>query len=461
METLLMSAEERKRMVILTDVKSGRISLAQGARDLGICYRQAKRIWQRFQKEGAAGLVHRRRGKPSLRRKPAKVREQVLARYRQRYPDFGPTLAAEKLGLEGLPIDHETLRRWLLSDGQWTVRRRGRRHRAWRERRERFGEMVQLDGSHHDWFEGRRAKAVLMVMVDDATNRTVARFAEEETTEAAYEALAQWVKAHGIPASLYVDRDSIYRCERRATVAEEIAQAEPQTQFGRAMGQLGVELILANSPQAKGRVERRNGLLQDRLVKEMRLAGISDLEAANRFLEEKYLAKLNEQFTVGARSEADAHRPAPKDWAEALSWEEERVVNKDWTVACEGRWYQIGAEHENLSLVNRKVTVRRLRCGSRQLLYEGRRLSWKELPERPKRAKEPRRVGRTEAVKVAAGHPWRKDRMGVGREFWKQEKARGAVVRRRNRQAAAASGLTSLRSSDLQRRRPGGTDKKH
>src|SRR5262249_4563486 len=160
---------------------------------------------------------------------------------------------------------------WLMQAGVWQVRRKRQQHRAWRERKECFGQMVQLDGSHHDWFEGRRAKAVLMVMVDDATNVTFAGFYEEETTHAAYEVFAGWVRAHGLPGSLYVDRDSIYRCERVATVAEQIANQEPQTQFGRAMEQLGVELILANSPQAKGRVERRNGLLQDRLVKALRL----------------------------------------------------------------------------------------------------------------------------------------------------------------------------------------------
>ncbi len=159
--------------------------------------------------------------------------------------------------------------------------------------------MVQLDGSHHDWFEGRRAKCVLMVMVDDATNRIRARFFEEETTRASYDVLEGWVRQHGLPGSLYVDRDSIYRCEGQASVAEQLAGKAPQTQFGRAMEQLGVELILANSPQAKGRVERMNGVLQDRLVKALRLAGISDLESANRFLDETYLAGVQPAVWAG------------------------------------------------------------------------------------------------------------------------------------------------------------------
>jgi molybdenum-dependent DNA-binding transcriptional regulator ModE len=266
MELLLMSGKERKRMVVLAEVKQGKMSVAAAGRTLGVCYRQAKRIWHRFKQAGDSGLVHRSRGEPGPRRKAAKLRSQVLVRYEERYPDFGPTLAAEKLHAEGLVVDHETLRRWLVAKGLWRSGRKRQQHRSWRERRECFGQMVQLDGSHHDWFEGRREKAVLMVMVDDATNRTGTRFSEAETTRASYEVFAVWVRKNGVPGSLYVDRDSIYRCERLATAGEQIAGQEPRTQFGRAMEQLGVELILAHSPQAKGRVERRNGLLQDQLV---------------------------------------------------------------------------------------------------------------------------------------------------------------------------------------------------
>jgi molybdenum-dependent DNA-binding transcriptional regulator ModE len=447
MEILLMSGKERKRLMVLAEVKQGKLSVAAAGRTLGICYRQAKRIWHRFKKAGDAGLVHRSRGKPGPRRKAAKLRVQVLARYLERYPDFGPTLAAEKLNKEGLAVDHETLRRWLVAQGLWCSGRKRQQHRAWRERRECFGQMVQLDGSHHDWFEGRRDKAVLMVMVDDATNRTGARFSEEETTRASYEVFDVWVRKNGVPGSLYVDRDSIYRCERVATVAEQIAGQEPRTQFGRAMEQLGVEVIMAHSPQAKGRVERRNGLLQDRLVKELRLEGISDLATANEFLDKTFLPALNKQFTLAARSSVDAHRQGSWNLREVLSWEETRVVGKDWTVAWEGRWFQIDAEHERLSLAGRKVMVRQLRCGTVQLLYDGVKLRWKELPARPLRvAAPPRRMGRIKLVKPGRDHPWRRDGVGPGKEFWRSEKARGATVKRARRQAVAASGKPSLRS---------------
>jgi hypothetical protein len=280
--------------------------------------------------------------------------------------------------------------------------------------------MVQLDGSHHDWFEGRRDKAVLMVMVDDATNRTEARFCEAETTRASFDVFERWSEHYGVPLSLYVDRDSIYRCERLPTVAEQLAGQEPQTQFGRAMEQLGVELILAQSPQAKGRVERRNGLLQDRLVKELRLRGISDLASANKFLEQEFLPALNRRFTVAPASAADVHRKAPGNLAETLSWEEQRVVQRDWTVAWEGRWYQIERSEEARNLVGRKITVRRLRDGRTQLLSGGEKLRWRELPARPQRPKAPpRRVGRTHLVKPAPEHPWRRFGMATGKRYWR------------------------------------------
>ena len=333
---LIMSQKERTRLGVMRQMKAKQLSLVAAAQLMGVSYRQAKRVWRRYQDQGDEGLVHLGRGRVSNRSTDAKTRERVLARYQERYPDFGPTLAAEHLSGEGLKVDHETLRRWLLTKGLWTVKRRRQKPRQWRERKACFGELVQMDGSDHDWFEGRRARAVLMVMIDDATNRTYARFAEQETTRAAYDTFEGYVRRYRVPRALYVDRDSIYRTEREPNVAEQLAAEEPLTQFGRAMKQLGVKIHLAYSPQAKGRVERRNGLLQDRLVKELRLAGISDLEQANRFLEEKFLPELNRRFWVKPAQEADAHGAVPRDLAQILSWEEERVPLHNWTVAWQG-----------------------------------------------------------------------------------------------------------------------------
>jgi len=416
-ETLTMSRKERDRMKIMVGVKAKELSQVQAAELMGLGYRQAKRLWRRYQDQGDAGLVHRLRGKPGMRCKPAALRTEVLKLCAQeRYADFGPTLLAEELQKKGIVVDHDTVRRWLLASGKRTVRRRRQQHRQWRERRPCFGAMVQLDGSHHDWFEGRRAKCVLMVMVDDATNRLRARFSEEETTRASYDVLEAWVRQNGLPGSLYVDRDSIYRCEGQASVAEQLAGQERQTQFGRAMAQLGVELILANSPQAKGRVERMNGVLQDRLVKALRLAGISDVEEANQFLQTTFLGEFNRHFERAAASPMDAHRGIPRNLDEVLSWEEHRVVQRDWTVGCEAKWYQLDRQHEALSLAGRKVVVRKLRDGRVQLVYRAKKLQWKELPSRPARVHKSQAASQVRTIKPpAAQHPWRRPLLRGGR----------------------------------------------
>jgi len=443
-----MSRKERERLTIMAGIKQEELTLVQACELMGVCYRQSKRIWRRYQDDGDAGLVHRLRGKPSARRKPPELRAQALARYgEERYADFGPTLMAEQLAKEKLVVDHETLRRWRLAEGTHVVRRRKQQHRQWRERKPSFGAMVQLDGSHHDWFEGRGPKCVLMVMVDDATNALHARFFEEETTQASYDALEGWVRKYGLPASLYVDRDSIYRCEGVASIAEQLAGKAPQTQFGRAMEQLGVALILANSPQAKGRVERMNGTLQDRLVKEMRLEGVNDMASANRFLDGKYLRTFNRQFAREAASPVDVHRAGPRNLNEVLSWEAERVVTGDWTVACAGKRYQLDRQHEALSLVRRKVIVRTLRDGREQLVYRGKELKWRFVPAGAVRKLRPVKklmAAKMKTAKVpAASHPWRRDGGGLGRPFWNGMRAKGRAVRL----AVRDSGRPSLRSS--------------
>ena len=457
-----MSRKERARMTIMVGVQEQELTLVQAAALMGVCYRQSKRIWQRYQAGGDAGLVHQLRGRPSARRKPPALRAQALALYAQeRYADFGPTLMAEQLRKEKLVVDHETLRRWRLAEGQHTARRRKQQHRQWRERKPSFGAMVQLDGSHHDWFEGRGPRCVLMVMVDDATNRMRARFFPEETTRASYDVLEGWVRKHGLPASLYVDRDSIYRCEGEPSIAEQLAGRAPQTQFGRAMEALGVELILAHSPQAKGRVERMNGTLQDRLVKELRLAGINDLESANRFLDGQYLRRFHRQFGRAAASPAEVHRAVPRNLNEVLSWEEERVVQGDWTVACAGQRYQLDRQHEALSLVRRKVRGRTLRNGRVQLVHRGQQLKWRSLPAGAVRTAGPGPAKRTKPrqTKVAqapsANHPWRRLGVAAGRTYWNGIQAEGRRARAA-RLGGRDSGRPSLRSALPASRPPAG-----
>lgn len=297
MSVLRMSKKERRRLEVFGRVKRRELTLKKAAELIGLSYRQILRSYERFLKKGDAGVVHRLRGRRSNHQPLAGMRKRVLALYAKKYSDHGPTLAAELLAEEdGLVVSVSALRRWLLEAGLWKARRRGATHRRWRERRSCLGEMVQMDGSLHDWFEGRRGKATLMVMIDDATNRMYARFFEEETTAAVMETFRRYVLRQGLPRSVYVDRDSIYETTRDATTDENLRESGPLTQFGRALKELDVQLILAHSPQAKGRVERRHGVLQDRLVKALRRRGISSLEAANDFLEKSFLEPFNERF---------------------------------------------------------------------------------------------------------------------------------------------------------------------
>lgn len=441
-EHLTMSRKERTRLGVMQQVKAKEMTLVAAAQVLRLSYRQTKRVWARYEDQGDKGLVHRGRGRPGNRGKAKEFRQRVLARYERRYEGFGPTLACEHLSQEGLQVDHETLRRWLLESGSWTVQRRRQKHRQWRERKPCVGQLVQMDGSEHDWFEGRGERAVLMVMIDDASNRTFARFAEAESTRAAYDAFEGYVRKYGLPQGLYVDRDSIYKTTREPSVTEQLAGEQPLTQFGRAMKELQVDLSLAYSPQAKGRVERRNGLFQDRLVKEMRLAGISDLAKANAFLEEQFLPELNRRFCVAPAQSADVHRPVPRHLNEVLSWEESRVVQRDWTVSWQGRYFQIHQRHEALWLVRKKVIVRELRDGTVQVVCNAQKLQVTELPQRPTpvaKPKTPKPLGQPIQAVPSRNHPWRNFGTAVGKEFWRGEKARARAARQASRGLRSAS----------------------
>lgn len=412
MEKIEMSTRERRRMTLMTRIEEGLLKLSLAAEMMHVTYRQAKRIWRRYREEGDAGLVRRGRGRSSNRKRPDSERKRAVALYDKQYSGFGPLLASEHLATDhGIVVDHETLRRWLLSAGLWESRRRRESHRSARERRPCRGDLVQIDGSEHDWFEGRGPRAVMMVMIDDATNRTLARFYTGEDTAAAYDIFERYVSQYGLPVALYPDRDSIYVCTRETCLEEELANRGPETQFARAMRELGVELIPAYSPQAKGRVERRHGLFQDRLVKEMRLLGIRTIEAANAFLDGSFLALVNERYTVKPSDPANGHqsRPSEATLALVLSWQEPRSVAKDWTLRWRNRRLQIDARHAALSLPGRRVIVVERRDGTMVLLYNKRLLTFRNAPAPTttlprllvsKTPRGPRRI-------PAQDHPWR------------------------------------------------------
>lgn len=416
MSKLRLNAKERLRLDVLSKVQKGGVSLSKAAELLGVSYRQVLRIWQRYLSEGGLGLQHGLRDRASNHQIDAGRRERVLKLYQAKYGDFGPTLAVEYLRkVDGEHLSKETLRAWLVRAGLWQARRQGSPHRAWRERRAHWGELVQMDGSEHDWFEGRRGRASLMVMIDDATNWTHAKFFESETTAAAMTVFGEYVGYYGLPRALYVDRASIYETTRDSTVDEALRDAAPLTQFGRAMKELEVGLILAHSPQAKGRVERRHGVFQDRFVKALRLQKISTLDAGNQYLDEKFLDELNEQFHVEARSKTDLHRSVPRGvkLEHVLSYQEHRLVQNDWTVSWCNRTFQIHETHQKLTLARKKILVSELLDGQIRLTHQGRNLVWRELPGRPTATpKTPRKEIPKAPYKPAETHPWRRPFLG-------------------------------------------------
>lgn len=418
---LVMSRKERERLKICARVKRKELNLKEAAELAGLCYRQCRRVYQRQQAEGDRGLVHRSRGRPSNRGCKAEFKAAVLARYQARYPDFGPTLAAEKLVADGFAVNHETLRRWLLQAGLWQKRRKRAGHRSWRERRAHFGELVQLDGSHHEWFEKRAERCCLMKFIDDASSRRMARLSEEETIFSAMELLWRWIDRYGIPLALYADKKNVYVVDEKTRERAAESGEEVLTQFGRACKKLGIEIITAHSPQAKGRVERSHGTYQDRLVKELRLAGINTIAAANELLESGYDEALSERFAVSPRSTADYHRPAKGyDLAAIFCIEEQRTVAADWIVRFENQFFQLQPPRKNLP-GRGKVLVQRYLNGSLHFRYEDKELTYTVLPERPQRPPKQKKrkqlqTGTTimEKYVPATHHPWRGFRFGKG-----------------------------------------------
>lgn len=415
-----MSGRELARVEVLSRVKAGTLSLASAATLMGVSYRQAKRLVRRYQAEGAKGLKHRSAGGASNRARPAKERERVLALVREKYSGsvavrFGPTLAAEHLASEdGVTVHHDTLRRWMLAAGLWRRARKRSPHRARRERKAHFGELVQLDGSFHLWYEGRAPGGCLMNLVDDATGRTLARLGDQETIWTAVAVLRRWIEVYGVPLALYTDWKNVY--VREPNAEERATGAVPLTQFGRMCAALGIQVIAASSPQAKGRVERNHGTHQDRLVKKLRRLGIADAAAANTFLETTYLPEHNARFAQPPASAEDFHRRPPSQGTldRAFQLEETRVLSNDWVIRYATRYLQV-ARQSHQAPARSTVVVREAATGAIEIRYRGRLLRWSEIGAPPPKAAAAPAVRRprqrvpspTPSPRPqAADHPW-------------------------------------------------------
>ena len=408
-ETLRMSGKERSWLVELRQVLDGKEALKDAQAKLGGSYRNAKRKLKRFREEGDSGLVHRGRGRPSNRAKPDGMKASALGYYRDHLMGWGPTLAAEKLGERGQYVDHETLRRWLKAEGLWDRARKGRAHRRWREPKEHFGELVQLDGSQHDWF-GTGEMCCLMNLVDDATGRSFALFFPHEATGAAMRVLMGWIGRYGIPCALYTDHHTIYVTGREPTREEVEKGLPPLTVFGKACHKLGIRVIPASSPQAKGRVERKHGVYQDRLVKELALRGIKTIEEANAFLVSGYLAELNKKFEKAPSSPVDYHRVVrgDQDLEAVFAFEGTRKVANDWTVRYHSQIYQITGPSRLLPPAKGTVLVQERLDGGLRLYYRGREVRFNPISARPVpvASPPPRARARTRWT-PPPDHPWR------------------------------------------------------
>jgi transposase len=408
-DILQMTGSDRKRLSVVSRCANKEIRQKNAAAILGISARQVKRLVRRYRLEGDRGIIHQMRGKRSHNSTADDMKNKILSLYCRMYEGFGPMFAAEKLREEhGIKIHGETLRLWLKANGIAYPSRRARPHRSWRKRKSCLGEMVQMDGSHHDWLEGRGEWLVLMAYIDDATNQVFARFYETEENFSALDSFRRYIQKHGLPCSLYLDRHVVYKAHQRPLeISEQLdGMDEPLSNFQRAAKELGVELIHAYSPQAKGRIERLFKTLQDRLVKELRLKNISTKKEANAFLQ-RYLIQFNRQFRMTAENATDLHRKltVDVDIRRILCVKELRNVKNDFTVSFRGRLYQI------LDRIKSKtVTVEIWLDSSTHFASEGKELRVKELPVPVREIVES--AGKSHPgisyQKPPKDHPWRK-----------------------------------------------------
>jgi transposase len=377
------NGQEKIRGKVMEMVRRKLKTLKAASLELGVSYSQAKRIYRRYQSGGDEALVHGNKGKVSNNKTDEKNIAKAVKLFREKYNDFGPTLAQETiLERDGLDISVSTLRRALVAAGLWKQKKKSNEYRSRRTPRACFGELVQFDGSHHDWFEGRRVPCCLITLIDDATKTRLSQVFDEETMFGAMIVLEMWIKRYGIPESLYCDKKNAFVLTRDPTDAEILAgNLKPKSHFGKACDRLGVEVIAAHSPQAKGRVERNHGVDQDRLIKALRLEGISTIEGANKFLLETYLPKMNAKFSRPARNNDDAHVNLGKiKLDDILCMEFERSISKDFIVRFKTRLFQILETNKPLPRTEDKVIVRIRLDNSVHIIWRDKPIQVKEIP---------------------------------------------------------------------------------
>jgi transposase len=405
-ERLNMSNREVDRLRVIHDIIEGKQKWREAAEIMGCSERQVARLCAKVRKEGNRGIIHRLRGKPSNNQLDPELLEKALsAAHDPLWEGFGPTFAQQKLeDWYGIVLSAEKMRQLMSRFVLWRPRRRKTKHRARRERRQNLGMLIQLDGSPHDWFEGRGPKCVLVIFIDDATSRILyGEFVEVEDTRNLMRVIGAYIRRCGRPGAFYVDRHSSYRVNRQATVDEELQDKQKATQITRAMEELGIRMIFAWSPQAKGRVERGFDTHQDRLIKEMRLRGICDMKEANRYLRGEYIPDHNRRYAVEPADPKNVHRPLlrSQNLSEILSIQEDRQIHNDFIVRYENRYFQLQKNQPVRIYPKAEVRVQERLDGSFSIVCKGRKLKFRQISEPPRKssAVKPRR--RTKAKTIA------------------------------------------------------------
>jgi len=402
---LTMSRKEIDRLMLISQIEEEKISVLEASRLLGLSQRQIYRILKRVKTEGSKGIIHKLRGRKSNRGYPEELKEELIKIYRKQYSDYGPTLFSEMLEeYHNISLNRETVRNWLRQRSITTSLRKKRPHRRKRERRSCLGELLQFDGSYHDWFEGRGAECCLLNCVDDATGRVYLKFALSENTQDVLLTMWEYVNKYGIPRSIYTDRASVYYAKGKLT------------DFGRAMKQLNVELIIAKSPQAKGRVERFNRTLQDRLIKALRREGISNIAEANKYLQKSFIDKFNQRFAVNPEL-PDVHRTAKGYKLENIfCYKTSRQVRNDYTINLNGGYIQLLKGVAPLPKPKQNVTICKWFNGQMHIYFNEQEINYKSLKAKPGKKGYRSR-------KVPKDHPWRKMNQRI-----KQDKRRNYLI---------------------------------
>lgn len=399
-----LSMKERDQLAVFRRLKKGELKQVAAAKSLGLSTRWVHEKFKRYLREGDKGLTHKSRGRPSEKAWNQEKKNFALGLFEESFNGFGPTFAAQKLEeIYGIKISKETMRRTMIQYGHWKAKRKKPKYRKQRERKEYFGEMIQLDGSPHDWFEGRCSKCTLLVFIDDAMSRIpFMKLVPSESTENVMLALRNYIELHGRPLSLYVDFGSVFSVNTNNPEQDKI------TQFKRSCKELGIGIIHAHSPQAKGRVERSNGTHQDRLVKELRLAKISTIETANEFIQNVYLPKHNAYYAKRPKKEGNLHRSSDNYNLDAIFCiKGERVLQNDFTLQYKKRILQLVSEQRAVVRPKESITVFEHFNGELSLSIRNIKLNFVELNERPTKIL-PKELRQEKYYKPASNHPWRK-----------------------------------------------------